>query len=93
MAKEPLLTTLLDLDSALNSPKKLIIGGGYGLYLKQLYVRDNPQIRTLLIYTRANLKKHSRLTVTQSRFQFRANCLRAKRIALKYSSRKPSPTC
>ena len=47
MAKEPLLTTLLDLDSALNSPKKLIIGGGYGLYLKQLYVRDNPQIRTL----------------------------------------------
>ena len=29
MAKEPLLTTLLDLDSALNSPKKLIIGGGY----------------------------------------------------------------
>lgn len=47
MAQEPLLTTLLDLDSALNSPKKLIIGGGYGLYLKQLYVRDNPQIRTL----------------------------------------------
>jgi len=47
MAQEPLLTTLLDLDSALNSPQKLIIGGGYGLYLKQLYVRDNPQIRTL----------------------------------------------
>lgn len=47
MAQEPLLTTLLDLDSALNSQQKLIIGGGYGLYLKQLYVRDNPQIRTL----------------------------------------------
>ena len=47
MAQEPLLTTLLDLDSALNSPQKLIIGGGYGLFLKQLYVRDNPQIRTL----------------------------------------------
>jgi hypothetical protein len=47
MAQEPLLTTLLDLDSAFNSPQKLIIGGGYGLFLKQLYVRDNPQIRTL----------------------------------------------
>jgi len=47
MAQEPLLTTLLDLDSALNSRKKLIIAGGYGLFLKQLYVRDNPQIRTL----------------------------------------------
>ncbi len=47
MAQEPLLTTLLDLDSALKSPQKLIIGGGYGLYLKQLYVRDNPRIRTL----------------------------------------------
>lgn len=48
MPQEPLLTTLLDLDAALNSPQKLIIGGGYGLYLKQLYVRDNPEIRTLL---------------------------------------------
>jgi hypothetical protein len=47
MAQEPLLTTLLDLDSALHSPKNLIIGGGYGLYLKQLHIRDNPQIRTL----------------------------------------------
>lgn len=47
MAQEPLLTTLLDLDSALNSQQKLIIGGGYGLFLKQLYVRDNPRIRTL----------------------------------------------
>jgi hypothetical protein len=47
MPQEPLLTTLLDLDSALNSPQKLIVGGGYGLYLKQLFVRDNPEIRTL----------------------------------------------
>ena len=46
MAQDPLLTTLLDLDAAL-SPQKLIIGGGYGLYLKQLYVSNNPQIRTL----------------------------------------------
>lgn len=47
MAYDPLLTTLLDLDSALNSPQKLIIGGGYGLYLKQLYLKANPQIRAL----------------------------------------------
>jgi hypothetical protein len=46
MAQDPLLTTLLDLDAAL-SPQKLIIGGGYGLYLKQLYVINNPKIRTL----------------------------------------------
>jgi len=46
MAHDPLLTTLLDLDAAL-SPQKLIIGGGYGLYLKQLYVSNNPQVRTL----------------------------------------------
>ncbi|MEY2725148.1 MAG: hypothetical protein RLZZ458_1015 [Planctomycetota bacterium] len=50
MAHDPLLTTLLDLDSAL-SPQKLIIGGGYGLYLKQLYVSNNPQIRTLFAVT------------------------------------------
>lgn len=47
MAQEPLLTTLLDLDSALSPPQKLIIGGGYGLYLKQIYIGENPQIRTL----------------------------------------------
>lgn len=47
MSQEPLLTTLLDLDATLNSNPKLIVGGGYGLYLKQLYLRDNRQIRTL----------------------------------------------
>lgn len=47
MQQEPLLTTLLDLDSAINSEQKLIIGGGYGLYLKQLYLKANPNIRTL----------------------------------------------
>ena len=50
MAHDPLLTKLLDLDAAL-SPQKLIIGGGYGLYLKQLYVSNNPQIRTLFAVT------------------------------------------
>lgn len=38
MADDPLLTTLLDLDAALNWSQRLIIGGGYGLYLKQRYV-------------------------------------------------------
>lgn len=47
MAQDPLLTTLLDLDSALNSSQKLIIGGGYGLYLKQLHLKANSQIRAL----------------------------------------------
>ena len=46
MARDPLLTTLLDLDAILES-QELIIGGGYGLYLKQLYLKQNPQIRTL----------------------------------------------
>lgn len=47
MAHDPLLTTLLDLDAALRSPQKLIIGGGYGLYLKQLHLQENIQLRTL----------------------------------------------
>ena len=46
MARDPLLTTLLDLNAALES-RELIIGGGYGLYLKQQYLKQNPQIRTL----------------------------------------------
>ncbi|MEX1027716.1 MAG: hypothetical protein WD049_06885 [Candidatus Paceibacterota bacterium] len=47
MSDDPLLTTLLDLDAALDSTPPLIIGGGYGLYLKQLYLGDHPGIPTL----------------------------------------------
>lgn len=50
MTQEPLLTTLLDLDSVLKPSQKLIIGGGYGLFLKQIYAQDNPQIRTLFSF-------------------------------------------
>ena len=46
MPANPMLTTLLDLDAAL--PKQeLIVGGGYGLFLKQTYIADNPELRTL----------------------------------------------
>ena len=44
---DPLLTTLLDLDAALNGSIKLIVGGGYGLYLKQLHLKKNGSIQTL----------------------------------------------
>jgi hypothetical protein len=47
MNNDPLLTTLLDLDFALQSQPKLIIGGGYGLYLKQTYLAANPELQTL----------------------------------------------
>ena len=50
MALDPLRTTLLDLDAALNPSQRLIIGGGYGLYLKQLYLQGNPLIRTLFAW-------------------------------------------
>jgi hypothetical protein len=51
MIQDPLLTTLLDLDSELKHPIKFIVCGGYGLYLKQLYLKENPQITTLLPYS------------------------------------------
>lgn len=47
MNEDPLLTTLLDLDFALQSQPKLIIGGGYGLYLKQIYLAANLGLQTL----------------------------------------------
>ncbi len=46
MPANPMLTTLLDLDAAL--PKQaLIVGGGFGLFLKQTYIANNPELRTL----------------------------------------------
>ena len=47
MPRDPLLTTLLDLDHALKGHLELLIGGGYGLFLKQLYLKEHPEIRTL----------------------------------------------
>jgi hypothetical protein len=47
MVDDPLLTTLLDLDAALGSKAPLILAGGYGLYLKQLYLTENSRIQTL----------------------------------------------
>ena len=47
MTQDPLLTTLLELDAALNSSIEFTVGGGYGLFLKQLYLKENRNIRTL----------------------------------------------
>lgn len=46
MDRDPLLTTLLDLDAALQN-RQLIVGGGYGLFLKQLYLQEHDDIQTL----------------------------------------------
>ena len=46
MPANPLLTTLLDLDAALPE-QELTVGGGYGLFLKQTHIADNPKLRTL----------------------------------------------
>ena len=46
MIQDPLLTALLELDAALNPPVELIVGGGYGLFLKQLYLKENRDIQT-----------------------------------------------
>lgn len=46
MTNDPLLTTLLDLDAAMPHPP-LIVGGGYGLFLKQLHLEAHREIGTL----------------------------------------------
>ena len=52
MAEDPLMITLLDLDAELNSSIELIVGGGYGLYLKQLHLKRHRDFRTLFLIDR-----------------------------------------
>jgi hypothetical protein len=48
MNADPLMTTLIDLTRAMNRPDfKLILGGGFGLYLKQLHLQNQEEARTL----------------------------------------------
>jgi hypothetical protein len=49
MNTDPLITTALDLIVVIGRADfKLILGGGYGLYLKQLHLQNNQSVRTLL---------------------------------------------
>ncbi len=49
MNSDPLITTVLDLLAVIARPEfKLILGGGYGLYLKQLHLQSSQGARTLL---------------------------------------------
>jgi hypothetical protein len=46
---DPLVTTLLDLDRAIGlADFRFILGGGFGLYLKQLHRQADPNLRTLI---------------------------------------------
>ena len=47
MPTDPLTITVLDLDAALGGNADLLIGGGFGLYLKQLHLEQSDE-RTLL---------------------------------------------
>ncbi len=47
MPADPLSITLLDLDAALGGGADLMVGGGFGLYLKQLHL-EKSAVRTLL---------------------------------------------
>jgi len=47
----PLITSVLDLDSALGGNADLLLGGGLGLYLKQQHLRET-EARTLLAMDR-----------------------------------------
>lgn len=70
MDEDPLLTTLLDLDAALESSIQLIVGGGYGLYLKQLYLKDNSGIRTLFPVDRPRWSHPGHVTILGKIFVF-----------------------
>lgn len=49
MITDPLITTLLDLHGAIDREDfKLILGGGFGLYLKQLYRQKQADLRPLI---------------------------------------------
>lgn len=49
MNAEPLITTLIDLSEAIHRPDfKLILGGGFGLYLKQIDRQRQSELQTLL---------------------------------------------
>lgn len=48
MNADPLITTLIDLDRAIGQPRfKFILGGGFGLYLKQIHLQQT-NVRTML---------------------------------------------
>ena len=48
MNADPLITTLIDLDRAIGQPNfKFILGGGFGLYLKQIHLQQT-SVRTVL---------------------------------------------
>jgi len=47
MATDPLTSTVLDLDAALGGNADLLVGGGFGLYLKQLHLEESDE-KTLL---------------------------------------------
>jgi len=49
MNADPLISTLIDLVRTMGRPDfKLILGGGFGLYLKQLHLQSRSDVRTLL---------------------------------------------
>lgn len=49
MNSDPLIATLIDLRRAIDRPHfKLILGGGFGLYLKQLHMQRQADLLTLV---------------------------------------------
>jgi hypothetical protein len=49
MNADPLITTLIDLERAIARPSfKLILGGGFGLYLKQIHLQGQAIVNTVL---------------------------------------------
>jgi hypothetical protein len=86
---DPLLTTLLDLDAALAWEQPLVIGGGYGLYLKQLYLTEHPEIQTL--FPLQDLPEAR--TTKDIDLILRAEVVTDSNINRKYVYLRPSVTC